>query len=420
MGPSIIIAAAVVGTGELIVAPRLGATVGLSALWLIVLGCVVKVLMQEEIGRHTLLTGDTTLEAFNRLPGKLGPLSWAAWAWVPLLISGTVQMGGILASLVQTVGLMGIPGSTLLLAFLGSAGTATVLIMGRYGFIEKTSGILVAAFTLMTLVALALLFWTPYKVGAGELLAGLAFTMPKTGFADAVAVFGITGIGTAELLFYPYWCLEKGYAKDLETRTEADHSAIQRKIRGMRIDIGVALVIYTFSTIAFFILGAAILNKQNSIPKGLDMISALSEMYTKVFGHWVFILFIVGAFVVLFSTFFVSMATWGRLMADTFRLIRRQDRKTDITGTTKVCVAILAVAYVVLCVSNESVPQKLIVGGGAVQTLMLPIFGISVWLLRSQRKDPHAPGRWHAALYMLFLAIVTAGAGYAVYGLATR
>lgn len=420
MGPSIIIAAAVVGTGELIVAPRLGASVGLSALWLIVLGCVVKVLMQEEIGRHTLLTGDTTLEAFNRLPGKVGPLSWAAWAWLPLLVSGTVQMGGILASIVQTLGLMGVPGSSLLLAVLGASGTATILILGRYGFIEKTSGILVAGFTLMTVVALVLLFWTPYKVGAGEILAGLAFTMPKTGFADAVAVFGITGIGTAELLFYPYWCLEKGYAKDLDTRTAADHAMVRGRIRGMRIDIAVALVIYTFSTIAFFILGAAILNKLNTVPKGLGMISALSDMYTKVFGHWVFILFIVGAFFVLFSTFFVSMATWARLMADTLRLMRRQDRKTDVKRTTNVCVAILAVAYVALCATNEAVPQKLIVGGGAVQTLMLPIFGLSVWLLRSHRKDDHRPGRWHTVLYMTFLAVVTVGAGYAVYGLATR
>jgi len=79
LGPSIIIAAAVVGTGELVIAPRLGATVGLSALWLILLGCVIKVFIQEEFGRHTILTGDTTLQALNRVPGRIGPMSWATW-----------------------------------------------------------------------------------------------------------------------------------------------------------------------------------------------------------------------------------------------------------------------------------------------------------------------------------------------------
>ncbi len=29
----------------------------------------------------------------------------------------------------------------------------------------------------------------------------------------ALATFGIIGVGAAELVVYPYWCLEKGYAR---------------------------------------------------------------------------------------------------------------------------------------------------------------------------------------------------------------
>jgi Mn2+/Fe2+ NRAMP family transporter len=304
LGPSIIIAAAVVGTGELVIAPRLGASVGLSALWLIVLGCVIKVFIQEEIGRHTILTGETTLEAFNRVPGRIGPMSWAVWCWLPLLFGGTLSMGGVLAGVVQSLHLLNATLQTWMLAAIVALVTGIVLAAGRYGFIEKSCGLMVAGFTAMTIVALVLLQRTEFAVSFDQVLGGLQFKMPEHGFADAVAVFGVTGIGTSELLFYAYWCLEKGYAKDLSADGSRDPAVLAARIRGMRLDISIALVVYTFATIAFFILGATILHGAKEVPKGLDMVRTLSQMYTRTFGDWVFYLFAVGALIVCYSTLF--------------------------------------------------------------------------------------------------------------------
>jgi manganese transport protein len=387
LGPSIIIAAAVVGTGELIVAPRLGATVGLSALWIVILGCMVKVLLQEELGRHTILTGDTTLEALDRVPGPRWRLSWAGWALPLLIIAGNVQMGGILVSMVQTMGLFGIPGHTMLLATLVSAGTAVLLVFGRYGFIESTSGILVASFTLLTLLALVFLQRTE----------------------DAIAVFGITGIGTSELVFYPYWCLEKGYAKDLKAGIIEDPSLIKRRILGMRIDISAAVLIYTFSTIAFFILGAAILHGRQDIPKGLDMIETLSQMYTKTFGQWVFVIFLIGALVVLFSTFLVAMATWARLIADIGRRFAPNKKTFNHRSVVNWSIGILATVYVVMVAGFTNTPQWLIVGGAVVQTILLPVFAIAILLIRRKRAPEYRPGPvFNVALYLSVAVIVVA------------
>lgn len=411
LGPSIIIAAAIVGTGELIVAPRLGASVGLSALWLIVLGCVIKVFIQEELGRHTILTGDTTLQALDRVPGPRWRVSWATWSWYLLLIAGTLQMGGILVSLVQTLHLLKVPGPSLLLAIIVTAFTTAILIRGRYQLIETASGLMVAGFTAMTIVALLLLQQTEFRVSLSELLNGLTFKMPASGFADAVAVFGITGIGTSELLFYSYWCREKGYAKDLETR---DRETVVARVRGMRLDIAIALVVYTFATIAFFILGAAILHG-GAVPKGLDMILTLSQMYTKTFGDWVFYLFIIGATTVLYSTFFVAMATWARVWADSTRLL--SSRPVNVERTTQMALIGLAVIYILLSALFKHTPQWLIVGGGAIQTLLLPVFGISAILLQHKRKDEFRSGSIGQLLLYVSVVIIAVVAVYSLWGL---
>ncbi|MCW5550766.1 MAG: Nramp family divalent metal transporter [Verrucomicrobiae bacterium] len=417
LGPSIIIAAAVVGTGELVVAPRLGATVGLSALWLIVLGCVIKVFIQEEIGRHTILTGETTLAAFNRVPGRIGPMSWAVWCWLPLLFGGTLSMGGVLAAAVQALHLMHVPLQGWLLAAMVIVTTGAVLIAGRYGLIEKSSALMVAAFTAMTVVALVLLQSTEFKVSFDQILGGLQFKMPESGFADAVAVFGVTGIGTSELVFYAYWCLEKGYANDLGSGTPRDPVVLAARIRGMRLDIAVALVVYTFSTIAFFILGATILHGAKDVPQGMDMIRTLSQMYTKTFGPWVFYLFVIGAFIVLYSTFFVAMATWSRMIADNLRLLSREGTKFNPRRATNWIIGVLSVLYLVLFVSFKQTPQWLIVSGAAIQTLLLPVFAIAVLIIRRQRRDEFRPGRWYDVVLYLTVAIITGAALYSVWGL---
>jgi Mn2+/Fe2+ NRAMP family transporter len=54
LGPGLIIAASIVGSGELIATTITGAKAGLSLLWLIILGCVIKVFAQIEIGRFTI------------------------------------------------------------------------------------------------------------------------------------------------------------------------------------------------------------------------------------------------------------------------------------------------------------------------------------------------------------------------------
>ncbi|MBI4874681.1 MAG: Nramp family divalent metal transporter, partial [Acidobacteria bacterium] len=69
IGPGMILAASIVGSGELIATTTLGAEVGYVALWVILLSCFIKPAIQAAIGRYTVSTGNTGLAGFNEVPG---------------------------------------------------------------------------------------------------------------------------------------------------------------------------------------------------------------------------------------------------------------------------------------------------------------------------------------------------------------
>src|SRR5262245_26917633 len=56
IGPGLILAASIVGSGELIATTTLGAQVGYTALWVIVLSCFIKPVVQAEWGRYVIAT----------------------------------------------------------------------------------------------------------------------------------------------------------------------------------------------------------------------------------------------------------------------------------------------------------------------------------------------------------------------------
>src|SRR5919106_1603280 len=78
-------------------------------------------------------------------------------------------------------------------------------------------------------------------------------------------------------------------------------------------DAFVSWIIYTFGTLAFFIMGAAVLHPQGLSPKGNEMITTLSRMYTDTLGEWASILFLVGAIAVLGSTLWAAIPSWARM-----------------------------------------------------------------------------------------------------------
>jgi manganese transport protein len=424
LGPGLIIAAVIVGSGELIVTPKLGAQVGFNLLWFIILGCLLKVFIQVELGRFAISRGLTTIEAMNTIPGPRWRVSWLVWLWLFMYVALVFQVAGMVGGIAEVMELAGLKvppislsghaiSSKVVLGFFVVLSCAVLLITGRYRLIERASTAMVALFTLCTIVAVGALQWSPYAIHPAQILQGLSFHLPAK-FTVAFAAFGIIGVGASELIYYPYWCLEKGYAAHVGPR-ELSPAWFERArgwIRVMRVDAWVSLLIYTGATVAFYLLGAAVLYGKGLEVDNTNMIETLSHMYRESFGAWSMAIFLVGAGVVLYSTVFGATASNARLFADAlsvFQLVRYDSTEQRMRIIKMACVALPFASLLAYALTEK--PVNLIFVGAIAQGIMLPFLSLAAVYFRFFRTDRELqPGRlWTTFVILAAVAMVALG-----------
>jgi manganese transport protein len=417
LGPGLIITAVIVGSGELIVTPKLGASAGFQLLWFIVLGCLLKVFVQIELGRHAVAHGMTTLAALDGLPGPRLRVSWVLWLWLLMYVSLVFQVAGMVGGLASIFSLLGLPLPVPATAVLVGLSCALLLVIGRYRFVETLSTLLVAAFTISTLVAVIALQATPYAVTSGQVVDGFRFHLPPS-FNVAFAAFGVIGVGASELIYYPYWCLEKGYARRVGPNdgTSGWGERARGWLRIMRLDAALSFVLYTLATLAFYVLGAAILHGKGLAVEDANMIETLSHMYRESFGPWSLWVFLGGAFAVLYSTVFGATASNARLFADGLEVfgLRRYESAEARARMIRLGSILLPVAFtsVFLVFGN---PVSLVFVGAIGQGLMLPFLAFAALHFHYFQTDPAlGVGRVFTACLVLSAVAMSAAGVYQV------
>ena len=398
IGPGIILAASIVGSGELIATTTLGAQVGYAAMWVIVLSCLIKPIVQAELGRYSIATGETGLAGFNLVPGPRWKVNWIVWAWALMTVLTQLQIGAMFGGVSQVMFQLipSIPVNAWVLIFLGI--TLALLLGGGYERIEGLAMVKVGLFTLLTFLAAVVLTRMPQYFSWADVWQGFNFRLPGEGLSTAVAVFGITGVGASELFMYPYWCVEKGYARCAGKRDASPEWRARAEgwIRVMHVDIFVSMFIYTIATIAFYLLGAGILHGMGKVPAAKDMISVLSNIYTQTLGQWSLWIFYLGAIATLYGTIFAATAANSRVYADMFRLMGFFDH-ADYAARVRFrrgFVLFLTIFPVCLFMLVQS-PVKMVVAGGVVQALMLPIIGVGTLVLRHRHLPVEVrPSSW--------------------------
>ena len=606
LGPGLIIAGSIVGSGELIATTATGAQAGFTLLWLIIIGCVIKVFVQVELGRFTITTGTTTISGLNSLPGpKIGGGHLIVWYWFVMFLFIMGQLGGIVGGVGQALSIS-IPltergrtynlyreaetrltvlraqwssdatdataknkladelgeihaqsinnylllqetslsqeqkdslsqikvrinalaaanpgtgehliytkllprsdladwvslevkiasaaegdGATptmlaardlaaqsfrdantaLYLDFIKNADiglkrddtvftefpaiyvkaltiqpaknrtdantwtiiltlvTIILLVRGRYGFIQTFSTALVGLFTLVTIVNVlglqSIETASAWSITMADLREGLSFGLPEgetmKALAIALATFGIIGVGAAELIAYPYWCMEHGYARNAGPRDDSEEWAERARgwMRVLRWDAWCSMFVYTFATVAFYLLGAAILGRIHLVPAGDEMVRSLGVMYRPVFGETAEVLFLFGAFAVLYSTFFVATAGNARMAADVFRVLKFADpsEKTYRRNVKLLCAILPAICATTSILGFKPVVMVLL--SGTMQSIMLPMVAGAAIYFRFKKGDSRvSPGRsWDWLLIISALGMLVAGF-YAAY-----
>ena len=444
IGPGIILAGSIIGSGELLLTTSLGAEYGFIFLWLILFSCVVKVFVQVELGRYTISSGLPTLAALDALPGPRLGAHWLVWWWFLMLVVTVFQLGAMVGGVAQALNLAFPRISQFVLPDLFAASvpglaerirsqpehpwavvTALVaivlLLSGGYRRIERVTTFLVASVTFITVACVLMLPGMGYTVGWADLREGFSLdvlTLPAAAVAAAFGTFGITGVGASELYSYPYWCIEKGYARSTGRCNPSAEWAERARgwTRVLYLDAWVSMLVFTTATVSFYVLGATVLHRQGLHPEKSQMIDTLSQMYVPTFGKWTKIAFLIGVWAVLFKTLYVASASNSRLVADFLKLsgaVHYAEASDRAKWIRRGCVFFPILSLVLYLWWRD--PRAMVVLGGFFQAVTLPIISGAAVYLRYRRTDPRlAPSRWSdACLWFAFLAI-TAVALYAI------
>lgn len=421
LGPGFILSASIVGSGELIATTTLGARAGFIAFWVIIVSCLVKVAVQLEFGKHTILKGETAMQIFNKLPGpRFGKGRWTVWLLFLLLLLKLVQLGGMLGSAAIVLNMLFDPVPVFYWVGMGAFSVALLIYRGYYTVVEKTSLVMTVMFTVLTITSVFALTFTPYSFSWSDIASGLTFKLPKEIVAVAIGAFGITGVASDEIIAYNYWCLEKGYAA--YTGPQRDSPQWRNRARGwiriMYLDAIVAMVIYTSVTAAFYLLGSAILHNRGVIPEGNQLIETVALIYTESLGPGVRNIYLVGAFFVLYSSLFASLAAWTRMYSDIFGQLGWIDF-SNVRQRNQV-IAVLAwifpIAWALTYMFIE-LPVVMILFGGAVGSVMLFIVVFAAWHIKYQRTQIINSGLFYdVAFWVSIISILLVGV-YGVWGL---
>ncbi|MCB9950623.1 MAG: Nramp family divalent metal transporter [Planctomycetaceae bacterium] len=495
-----VIAGSIVGSGELIATTKTGAQAGIWLLWLIIAGCLIKVFVQIELGRHSISRGETTLSALNQFPGRIGPVNWILWFWLLMMAASLAQLGGIVGGVGQSLAMVfpltgdfkqaievpsqkeiewmlkwqeaseeelaelpaerrervetGVERLQAQLASLGERGeravrrvqqlkpgetikdpwtwddrywalaigvfTIFLLYNGRYGIIQNISTALVVLFTFITIGNVVSLQCTQqWSLSGADFVRGLSFRLPPgadpwTPLKTALATFGIIGVGATELITYPYWCIEKGYARFTGEWSESETWLRRAKgwLRVMHIDAFLSMVVYTVATIAFYLLGVTVLYREGRDPENMRMVGTIAAAYKPVFGAYASNLFLFGAFAVLYSTFLVANAGHSRMFTDAakiFNLIPKHDQKAHDRTLTGLCIFLPS-----LCVVSHWSgidPVEAVMFAGLMQAAMLPMIAAGALYHRFKSCDPRLapPKWWDICLFISFIGLLIAG-----------
>src|SRR5262245_19027393 len=105
IGPGIILAGSIVGSGELMLTTSLDATYGFTFPWIVLFSRSVKLFVQIELGRYAISSGKPTLSALDELPGPRWRVHWLVWWWFAMLLATVSQLGAMVGGVAQALNL---------------------------------------------------------------------------------------------------------------------------------------------------------------------------------------------------------------------------------------------------------------------------------------------------------------------------
>lgn len=366
IAPGILLAATGVGAGDLLTASLAGSEVGLSLLWAVLAGCVLKWTLSEGVARWQMATGTTVLEGWI---WRLG--NWIQWVFIAYLGLFTLVVGGALMSACGVAAsgffLLGEPATSKIIW--GALHSLAGYVLVRYGSFRLFEWLMSAFIGIMfvTVILTAVLIQPDWTAVA----RGLIPSIPATGDAQwLLAVMGGVG-GTVTLLSYGYWIREKGR-----------HGL--GDVRICRLDLTAGYVVTALFGLAVMIIGSRVEITNQGATLALDLAQQLGLILGAP-GRW---LFLAGFWGAVFSSLLGVWQSLPYLFADFMNLRSRAapgpSREHDLGATKAYRGFLLAIATVPLIFLLSPVRQ-IQLAFGIVGALFLPLLALTLLILNNRR-----------------------------------
>ena len=350
LGPGIIWMALAQGSGELIWWPYMIAKYGLTFLCLLIPACLLQYPVTVEIGRYTLLTGESIFSGFIRLNRYFGIFLWLLMTLSFLWFGAFASAGGTALAAMTDFPQGWTPrGQTL---FWGYATIAVfILAIVFSGVIYQLIENFMKVVALVTIFGLLWACTTPEVIAAlpsfSEGLLGPPSDIPRAWDpADAtklLTAITFAGLGGFWILFYSYWLRDKGsgmaghmgritgpLAKKPEVvSTEGmlpiDHRSNRQAWRiwkrFLKTDVLVGILGNLLTTMMMCLLAWALLYPQGLVPQDYEIAVVQSRFFEVSWGAFGRILFLLIAAAFLADTWLATADAVSRTQADVLHIL---------------------------------------------------------------------------------------------------
>ena len=111
-------------------------------------------------------------------------------------------------------------------------------------------------------------------------------------------------------------------------------TALLQALKKSIFDIRVGMVLCCIIATVLLSIGATVLKPLGIVPKGIDIMLKMSEIYTQTLGEWIFPVFIVTLFAAFWGSYLVAMDGMKRIFGDlTSKIFKVDEEKAKKAAT---------------------------------------------------------------------------------------
>jgi hypothetical protein len=432
LGPSAVFTALAIGSGELLFWPSLSLPYGAGVLWIALAAVAVQYVMNIEIGRYSLATGESVVVGATRL--------WAGWGWilllgtvVPWLWPGWARAGSQLISSVY-----GLPEKPISIISLVLCGLLLALPKKVYGLVERLQGVLLLFILVGVLVLFVIAvqnvgttapFWSSFfrGEGVGSLLSRM-FGVRSNDFLVLLSGIVFAGAGGILNLGYGLLLCEKQfgmgkYSKQvvglrhsfgLEPSDEAgpemgaDPETKSRWSRWMSLARREHLLLFvagnSFTIIFISLIFFSLLGQQQG-PQGMAFLQNAAARFTETAGGGAAFLFVAVGYVIFFTSELGIIDVTSRLAAGLTHSMLKP-RRLSASAVYHLFVWGEILIGIALMILDPRQPFWFLVTTGVLNTLVMAIYAVLVLVLNRTRLPEVARPRVAADIFLGVAAVI--------------